>query len=71
MDDKLARAKKLVGRIRWILEMTEEENIVDGEDNGFAKEKVVESEEESLVSKPEMDVISEKTGEYGEGDGLK
>ncbi|CAJ0546181.1 Ff.00g096540.m01.CDS01 [Fusarium sp. VM40] len=71
MDDKLARAKKLVGRIRWILEITEEEKIVDGEENGFAKENVVESEEESLVSKPETDIISEETGESEEGDGLK
>ncbi|KAH7257205.1 hypothetical protein BKA59DRAFT_451260 [Fusarium tricinctum] len=71
MDDKLDRAKKLMGLIRWILEMTEEEKMVDGEKNRFIEETEGESEEESLVSKPEMDVISEETGESQEGDGLE
>jgi Sec-independent protein translocase protein TatA len=72
MDDKLARTKKIMGHIRRMLELIEERRkMVDGEENESAKEKEGESEEESLVSKSELDVISEETRESEEGDGLK
>lgn len=66
MDDKLAKTKKIMGHIRRTLELIEERRkMVDGE------EKEGESEEESLLSKSELEVISEETGESEEGDGLK
>ncbi|KAM0240762.1 hypothetical protein ACHAP5_007853 [Fusarium lateritium] len=68
MDDKLARIKKALDQIRQILELIEERKMVDGEENEFTKKKEGEklegeSEEESLASKSELEVINEETEE--------